>query len=47
MWKDNASPRVTLQKALATARTVMLRRSVQMGPNMEALITSIHEHGDV
>ena len=47
MWKDKASPRVTLQKALATARTVMLRRSVQLGPCMEALITSIHEHGDV
>lgn len=45
-WKDNDSPRVTLQKALATARTVMQRRSMDMGPSMEALLTSIREHGD-
>lgn len=47
MWKDKVSPRVSLQKTLSTARTVMQRRSVHMGPCMEALITSIHEHGDV
>lgn len=47
MWKDKTTPKTTLAKALTTARTVMQRRSVTLGPCQQALITAIHEHGDV
>lgn len=46
-WKDTATPRYNIEKAIAVARTVMGRRHVELGPATERLLRSIHEDGDV
>lgn len=46
MWKDPSTPRPALAKFLATARIVMQRRQLELGPAMTALLTSIYEQGD-